>query len=194
MNRLKMIALAMHNYLDFTGAFPPAHQCDKNGKPLLSWRVLILPYIEQDNLYRQFHLNEPWDSEHNRQLISQMPDLYKSSRKLAAEGKTTILGVAGEHAMFTGCKGLAIRDVTDGTSNTIWFVDASDSRAVVWTKPEDLNYDPRDPLAGLVGHFPQGFAAAFVDGSARFISKKVDANLLNALFTRNGGEVIGEVP
>src|SRR5262249_21734482 len=65
-NNLKQIALAMHSYHDTMGRFPPAIVRDKEGKPLYSWRVLLLPYLEQQNLYNQFKLDEPWDSEHNR--------------------------------------------------------------------------------------------------------------------------------
>src|SRR5207249_2796575 len=74
-NNLKQIGLAMHNYHDTYRHFPPQALTDKNGKPLLSWRVAVLPFIEQDNLYRQFKLDEPWDSEHNRKLLERMPKL-----------------------------------------------------------------------------------------------------------------------
>jgi hypothetical protein len=189
MNRLKQIGLAMHNYHDVNKAFPPAAKC-KDGKRLLSWRVLILPYLEQQKLYEQFHLDEPWDSDHNRKLISRIPDVYRSSLSLPA-GKTTFLGIGGKSGMFPGCEGLRIRDVTDGTANTIWVVDADDARAVDWTEPEDLTPDPERPLDGLLGHFSDGFLALFVDASGHFIPKTVSSKTLKALFTRNGGEVIG---
>ena len=76
-NNLKQIGLAMHNYHAMHKTFPPAYTVDKAGKPLLSWRVLILPYLEQDALYKEFHLDEPWDSEHNRALIDRMPATYR---------------------------------------------------------------------------------------------------------------------
>src|SRR5207248_5784084 len=75
-NNLKQIALAAHAYHDVNGTFPPAATCDKKGKPQLSWRVLVLPYIEQDNLYKQFKLDEPWDSDNNKKLIAKMPPVY----------------------------------------------------------------------------------------------------------------------
>ncbi|HEV3259512.1 MAG TPA: DUF1559 domain-containing protein [Gemmataceae bacterium] len=189
-NDLKQIGLALHNYHDTHKAFPAAGIYSKDGKPLLSWRVQILPYIEQDALYKEFHLDEPWDSEHNKKLIARMPVIYRSSAKLAASGKTTYLGIRGEHAMFPGRKPVAFREVTDGTSNTIFVVDANDEHGVVWTKPEDLEYDPDQPLEGLVGHFPHGFNALFVDGSVHFIRDKIDPKALRALFTRDGGEVV----
>jgi len=188
-NNLKQIGLALHNYHDVHKAFPAQASYSKDGKPLLSWRVQILPYIEQDALYKEFHLDEPWDSAHNKKLIARMPATYRSSAKLAAGGKTTYLGISGEHAMFPGRKPVAIREVTDGTSNTLFVVDASDAHGVPWTKPEDFQYDPDHPLDGLVGHFPHGFNALFVDGSVHFLRDKIDPKVLRALFTRDGGEV-----
>jgi hypothetical protein len=187
-NRLKQIGIAMHNYHDINKSFPPAAKC-KDGKRLLSWRVLILPLVEQQKLYEQFHLDEPWDSEHNRKLIPRMPEVYRSSLSLPP-GKTTFLGIAGQSGMFPGCQGLHIRDVTDGTSNTIWVVNTDDARAVDWTKPEDFTPVPERPLDGLLGHFPDGFVALFVDASVHFIPKTVSPKTAKALFTRNGGEVI----
>jgi hypothetical protein len=190
-NNLKQIGIAMFNYLDVNKHFPMAANYDKNGKPLLSWRVHILPFVEQNQLYKEFHLDEPWDSEHNKKLIARMPQVYRSSPNLPAkEGKTTYLGVAGKDAMFPGNQPLSIRDVTDGTSNTAWVVDADDAQAVPWTKPADFEYDPAKPMAGLVGHYPGGFLALFVDASVHFLPAKVDAKTLTAIFTRNGGEVV----
>ncbi|HLN29681.1 MAG TPA: DUF1559 domain-containing protein [Gemmataceae bacterium] len=189
---LKEIVLALHNYLDMHRTFPAFANFDSNGKPLLSWRVHILPYLGQEALYKEFHLNEPWDSEHNKALIKRMPKVYSCpGAKGSLAGKTTYLGPVGAAMMFTGdSQGIQIKDVTDGTSNTIFVVDASDDRAVIWTKPDDLKIDAKDPLAGLVGHHPDGFNAAFADGSVHFIAKGVDKAVLHALFTRNGGEVV----
>ena len=87
-NNLKQIALAMHNHHDASKEFPAAYSTDKQGKPLLSWRVKILPLIGQDALYRQFHLDEPWDSEHNKKLIPLMPPVYMAPGSTAGPGKT----------------------------------------------------------------------------------------------------------
>ena len=102
-NNLKQIGLAMHNYHARHKTFPPAYTVDKDGKPLLSWRVLILPYLEQDALYKEFHLDEPWDSEHNRALIDRMPTTYLcpgGSSKRADRGKTTYLTRAARRRSF----------------------------------------------------------------------------------------------
>jgi hypothetical protein len=189
--KLREIGLALHNYHDAKGHFPPAAIADKAGKRLLSWRVAILPYLDQQKLYNEFHLDEPWDSDHNKKLIARMPDVFASTAKLARQGKTSYLGVAGKSAMFPpDLKPVSIRDVIDGTSNTIWVVDVDDAHTVVWTKPDDFNYDPKEPSAGLVGHLPRGFACVFVDDSAHFVPQDIDRKTLNALYTRNGREIV----
>jgi hypothetical protein len=194
-NNLKQIALAMHNYLDQHKTFPAHANYDKQGKPLLSWRVHILPYIEQDNLYKQFKLDEPWDSEHNKKLIAKMPPVYKSPfQKKAAAGKTTYLVPVGKDTIFTGePKGISIREITDGTSNTIMVAEVNDDNAVTWTKPDDFKVKAKDPLARLLRPDAKGFHAAFADGSVRYIPKTINLKTLHAAFTRNGGEVL-ELP
>jgi prepilin-type processing-associated H-X9-DG protein len=194
-NNLKQIGLALHGYHDVhvkTG-FPAQAIYSKDGKPLLSWRVQILPFIEQGALYKEFHLDEPWDSEHNKKLIARIPPIFCSSAKLAREGKTTYLGNAAPNGMF-GKEPIQIKEVLDGTANTLFVVDAADERAVIWTKPDDFVPDPAKPLTGLLGRFEGGFNALFVDGSVHLISAAVDPQTLKALFTRNGGEVLGPLP
>jgi hypothetical protein len=192
-NHLRQIGLALHNSLDSTNTFPPAANYDKANKPLLSWRVHLLPYLDQVELYKQFKLDEPWDSEHNKKLIPKMPAVYRTSPKLE-DGKTTLLGVCGDKAFFSGTKGNRIGQIQDGLSNTIAVVDVDEPRAVIWTKPEDYTYDNANPAAGLKGRFDGKFGALFGDASVRMISGTIDAKLLEALFTRNGGEVIGAIP
>ncbi len=192
-NNLKQIGLAMHNYHSQHKSFPPAYTVDKAGKPLLSWRVLILPYLEQDALYKEFHLDEPWDSEHNRALISRMPSTYhcpSGSSRRADAGKTTYLTPRGKATIFPGSEGIKIQKITDGTSNTIFVVDASDDRAVTWTKPDDWDVDPRLDMKGIFGHHAGGTEFSFADGSVRFIKETVDPKVLEMLITRDGGEVI----
>jgi hypothetical protein len=190
MNNMKQIALAMHMYIDTNKTVPPAFKADTEGKPLLSWRVLILPYIGQDSLYRRFKLDEPWESEQNKKLLDKMPALYKSHGSNTGGAKTNYLGVRGEKAFFTGKNGIKMSDIKDGTSNTIMVVETADEKAVPWTKPDDFECDEQDPIKGLVGLQSDGFLAALADGSVRLISAAIDKETLQALFTRNGGEVI----
>ncbi len=192
-NQLRQLALASHNYLDANGHFPASALSDKGCKPLLSWRVALLPYLGEEKLYKEFHLDEPWDGEHNKALIARMPDVFRAPAadpKLAAAGKTTYLAPVGDATMFPPGRGVRIAEVSDGTSNTILFVEAADDHAVVWTAPDDLAYDAKDPTKGLFGHYADGFLAAFADGSSHFILKSDDKDNIRALFTRNGGEVV----
>jgi hypothetical protein len=189
---LQKVVLALHSYHDAKGHFPAAALYDKDNKPLLSWRVQVLPYLDEEDLYKQFHLDEPWDSPHNKKLIEKMPKVFDSTgdRKLSSAGKTTILAPRGDDTMFPGERGVRIAEVLDGTSNTIFVVDADDSRAVPWTKPEDLDYNPKEPARGLSLRFGDGYLVGFVDGSVHFLPRKLAKETLQGLFTRSGGEVV----
>lgn len=194
-NKLKQLAFAMYNYADtHKGWLPAAANFDKQGKPLLSWRVHLLPFVERQNLYRQFHLDEPWDSPHNRKLIAHMPDVYQGpNRKLNREGKTIYLLPVGKNAAFKGgSKGPRMpADFPDGTSNTILIVEADDAHAVPWTKPEDLPIDPKHPQRGLGGHFHGGFLAAIADGSVHFVRKTISKTTLQRAFAPADGMPLG---
>ncbi len=193
-NNEKQIILAMHNYHDAHNAFPPAFSRSKDGKPLLSWRVLILPYLEQKALYDQFHLDEAWDSPHNRALISKMPEVFHCPAEkaaLVAEGKTRYLAARGAGTILRGAEPVSIRDITDGTSNTIVGIDAGDDHAVVWTKPDDWEFDPEPGIESIFrSHTPGGINAMFADGSVRYLPATIAPAVLRALLSRSGDEVI----
>jgi hypothetical protein len=194
-NNLKQMALAMHNYHATYKGFPAHASYDKQGQPLLSWRVHILPFVEQQALYQQFHLDEPWDSAHNKKLIAHMPAIYRSPTSKAGSGRTIYLVPVGKDTIFPpGPKGVQIREITDGASNTILIVESDDDHAVVWTRPQDLRVNAKEPLGGLAGKAVGHFLAAFADGSVRTISRTIDADTLWALFTKAGNEAIGEIP
>jgi hypothetical protein len=191
-NNLKQIGLALHNYYDTHKTFPAAASYDTRGRPLLSWRVHLLPYLEQEALYRAFHLDEPWDSPHNRQFITRMPAVFRGTlSKVGKEGKTVFLAPLGDKTMFSGTpSGVRFTDVSDGVSNTIFLMETDDASAVEWTRPEDLKVVPSDPARGLNRGHPGGFLLLFVDGSVRLIPESINAASLWALFTRNGGEMV----
>jgi hypothetical protein len=192
-NNLKQLTLATVNYADANGgSLPPQAVFGADGKPLLSWRVLILPYLDQDALYKEFHLDEPWDSDHNKKLLAKMPPAFAMPGAPAGTTETYYQAFAGPRAFFEGKQRLRYpASFTDGTSNTIMYVEAA--RTVPWTKPEDLPFDPdpKKPLPKLGGHFRGGFNASMCDGSVRFLRKTISDATLRAAITRDGGEVLG---
>ncbi|MDR3632455.1 MAG: DUF1559 domain-containing protein [Isosphaeraceae bacterium] len=188
-NNLKQIGLALHNYESANSSFPPAAITDKDGKPLLSWRVAILPYIERGDLYNQFHLDEPWDSPHNSALMAQMPVVYRCpSDPVSSPGTTTYQVFVGPGTLFEEDEATKLATVTDGTSNTLAVVETTS--AVPWTKPEDQPYGKTLPLPAMGSHHPGGFNALFADGSVRFLKTSISEQILRGLITRNGGEVL----
>src|SRR5262249_54092995 len=107
------------------------------------------------------------------------------------QARTTFLAPVSPATIFTGGpEAIRMRDITDGTSNTILIVDADADLAQPWTKPDDLKIDPRQPEAGLFGSSRTGCNVAFADGSVRFLTRRINRTMLYALFTRNGGEII----
>ncbi len=193
-NHLKQLALAMHNFHDVYKHFPSAAIRDAQGRPLLSWRVALLPFLEENQLYKQFHLDEPWDSEHNKALIRKMPSVFAPhSPRLRAEGKTTLLVPVGKQTIFGPPEGVSIREIIDGTSTTIMIVDADEARAVDWTKPADLNVDGVDAKQAVYGTRKE-VVCAFADGSAHVLGPALTAEQVRALLTRNGREAMQTVP
>jgi RNA polymerase sigma factor (sigma-70 family) len=150
-NYLREIALAMHNFASRSDvSFPPA-AIRKDGKPLLSWRVAILPDLGQKALYDKFHLDEPWDSAHNMMLLGQMPDVYAPVvDKDKPKGSTYYQVFAGPGALFEGGNGPKLLDIKDGISNTAMIVESA--KPVPWTKPEDVVFDKEKPLPELGGY------------------------------------------
>src|SRR5262249_41306492 len=154
---------------------------------LLSWRVAILPYIEQDNLYKQFHLDEPWDSDHNKRLAETVVKVYSPVLGKGAPNTTYYRVFVGEGAIFEEKKETRFQDVTDGTSNTILVVEAGE--AVPWTKPDELPFGAGKPIPKLGGQFKDTFPLALADGSVHFVDLGV-GDKLRPFITKSGGEVV----
>lgn len=189
MDNLKSLALAMHTYLGDNGNFPPAAAYDKDGKALLSWRVLLLPFVGEKDLFREFKLDEPWDSPNNKKLLAKMPKTYAPVRGKGETPHSTFYQVfTGKKTIFEGTRGSRIVDIRDGTSNTILLIEAGES--VPWTKPADLAFDEKKPLPKLGGMFPDGFHFARADGSASFCRRRFNEQIMRLMIMRNDGMAI----
>jgi hypothetical protein len=207
-NNLKQIALAMQSYNATYNSLPPPGITDPK-RPrlaadklladnlLLSWRVILLPFLGEKHLYDQFKLDEPWDSPHNSRLLSQMPKVYASPRAVSPmePGSTIYQVFVGNRAAFSFRQLTAIpRDFPDGTSNTILIVEAP-AKPLPWTKPEDLEVDlnfVNKSIKRYVGSSDGGgFLVAMADGSVHWVRPEVSENSVKAAITRNGGEALG---
>jgi hypothetical protein len=200
---VKQISMAILNYSDaHQGEWLAPAICDVTGRPLLSWRVAILPFIDENDLYKQFHLDEPWDSQHNLALLPRMPRIYAAANGAADAYTTPYQAFVGPGTALEG-PGLRFpRDFPDGSANTILIVEARDT--VPWTKPVDLLFDPLGPLPTLGrAHLPgrlifgaqrqQDVAAHIttVDGGARLLRPGISEATLRAAITRNGNDELG---
>jgi hypothetical protein len=191
MNNLQQIGMALHDYHNIYHCFPPANITDKNGRPMHSWRVLILPYLGYDFLYKQYDFNEPWDSPKNNRLFADRPKEYAcpSDKTSKAQGafQTSYVAVVGPNAAWQRKKKMSFRDLHWETSTTVMVVEAADA-CIPWTEPKDLSLDAlKDPDAQdsavsisskhsydqsnffFTWRFPAGANLMLADGSTRFI-------------------------
>jgi len=169
------------------GGFPTQAITDGSGTPLLSWRVKLLRDLDP-NMYRQFKIDEPWDSQHNLPLVDRMPDLYDVGYDLPS-GHTAILALVGKDTIIRpGQRGSRSSGVTDGPSNTIMFVIGSSEAAVPWTQPVDINIDEPEPLKKVIGG-DNTFMAAFADSRVVRV-RNTDPSIVLPFFTKSGGEAV----
>jgi hypothetical protein len=188
-NNLKQIALGIINYADANKGMMPNNIYDQNGKPLLSWRVQILPYLEQANLYQQFKLDEPWDSEHNKKLSETIVKVYAPIRGKAKAGETYYQGFVGEKAVFGPKNKMCFpASFADGTSNTALVFEAGEP--ITWTKPDELIFDEKKALPKLGEMFDGEFNVALADGSVLRCKKDPDEGELRKLIMPADGQPI----
>lgn len=192
MNNLKQIMIALHNYESAFTALPAAAICDKEGKPLLSWRVAILPFIEEENLYKQFKLDEPWDSKNNKPLIEKMPKIYLMPGEQDKAGFTRYRVFVGKDAAFDYKKQRGFATITDGSSNTGAVFESADP--VIWTKPDEMEFDMKKTTTKSLYFDKKGKSiVAMFDGSVSKIDKKVLDKCLGILVCPNDGQVLPEL-
>jgi RNA polymerase sigma factor (sigma-70 family) len=186
---LKQILIAIHNYHDVHGHFP-RNIAGGDGKALLSWRVAILPYLDQEDLHKQFKLDEPWNSEHNKTLLDKMPDAFRIGVEPKGATTTYYQGFAGPGTLFEPNQKLTFGHVPDGTANTLAVVEAGPP--VEWTKPADIPYDPEKekPLPKLETPFPNVLMAATADGAVYPLPANLNATVLRWLVERADGQVL----
>ena len=197
-NNLKQVGLGMMNYDSANGQLPPQAICDKNGKKLLSWRVAILPYVEQDALFEQFKLDEPWDSPNNKPLIKRMPKMYMTPAFApeAADGLTRYQVFSGKNSAFTLAEPRgggtlvnpnsmsSLTSSPRGTSNLIFCIEGGDP--VIWTKPDDIEYVPGQPLPDLKPIYMGTSMVLRGDGSVMSMRKGTPAAWIAAAIDPEG--------
>jgi len=168
------------------GHFPPATLMGPDGKTLHSWRVELLPFLDEKRLYDQYHLNEPWDSANNKQVLERIPEVFHSPYDDPKSTNSGYYVIVGPGTIFEGQDGIKISDIIDGTSNTLLVVGSK--RNIPWTKPDDISFDPHKPLPELGGYVEGKFAAGLADGSAHLFETAKVAKILKELIMRNDGQ------
>jgi hypothetical protein len=191
--QLKQLGLAMLNYHDTYRRFPvagPEDRFDDQGHPRLSWRVHLLPFLQQQPLYDKFRLNEPWDSPHNKALIRFMPQVFRTPADPADSTTTRMVTIVGEGTLFDPALKQRMADVRDGTAQTLLIIHVGRDKAVPWTKPEDVRFDPSQPLACLGTISSRGIPFVRVDGAVHVFSPNVSPFVFSAMVTPKGGEIL----
>ena len=185
-NNLRQIAIALHTYHDVYGSFPPAYIADKNGRPMHSWRVLILPFMEQEILYKRYRLDEPWDGPSNRKLASTVLPVYSCpTDQPTPNSETSYVAIVGPRTAWPDEKALTLGDLKDGTGNVLLVVEVHDS-GIHWMEPRDLHISQMAPAInsphgqGISSEHPQAAQAAYADGSVKSLRNSAPADVLRS--------------
>ena len=197
-NNLKQIGLALHNYESKYGAFPPAYTVDADGKPLHSWRTLILPFLDQAALYGTIDLSKPWDDPANLAANQTTVPAYACpSAPTQAYTQTVYLAVVTPSSAFCPNQPRKISEIKDGTDQTLLVIEAPSKQAVPWMSPLDANE------ATILGSFHReneahdhhhtgGEHALLADGTVRFLSQNLDPKTTLALISAASHDTVGE--
>ena len=192
-NNLKQIGLTLHNYHDVYQAFPPAYTVDANGKPLHSWRTLILPFVEQQALYDKIDLSKPWDDPANAEAFKTCPHAYRCPSATGPGDQTTYLAIVGPQGCLYPDKPRPLSEITDNHSETLMVVEVPVANAVPWMAPQDAD----ERLLLSFGEKTQwqhtgGIHGLLADGAVRFLSMNTAPATLKGLCTVAGNETIGD--
>jgi len=194
---LKQIGLALMQYESRCGSYPPAYIADESGKPMHSWRVLILPYLDRQDLYDKYDFSEPWDGPNNSKLHNDWMYSFgcPDEQPPTSSTDTSYVVVVGPNTMFPGAKAVTWRDVPDGDANTLMVVEVANS-GIHWMEPRDLDITQM-PLTvnppkgkGVSSNHPDGPHAIFADGHVKLLDDGVTPKQLKAMLTRDGGEEV----
>lgn len=192
-NNLKQIGLALHNYHDKYQSFPPAYTVDDAGRPLHSWRVLILPFMDSQTLYDQIDLSKPWNDPVNATVAAKRPSFYACPSTDIAADQTTYQAIVEADSVLLAGQSRTFASITDGTSNTLVVIDAPQTNAVHWMSPHDAN---GKLLLGMNDQtdfqHTGGIQGLMTDGSVRFFSQNLSDETWTGLCTATSGEVLGE--
>lgn len=201
LNKLRQLALASHNFESAHREFPGISGTSRGSGAGLSWRVHLLPFLEHAELYERFRLDEPWDSPHNSALIEEMPDVFASlwPTETVPIGHTLFQRPVGNGAFDPGDgNGISFSEIADGTSETLMILQVNPATAVVWTKPADYCFNPKNPLwnLGSCGRNVKAWLGATCDGCT-YVFENCDFEAMSpeeisAVFTRAGGDLVPE--
>ena len=195
-----LIALALHSYHDQHKQFPPAHIDDADGRPMHSWRVLLLPYLNEANRYAKYRFDEPWDGPNNRQLLEPMP-LAFACRSQSNSPYTDYMAVVGPDTVWPGATSRKLTDIADPQDQTLLFVESAEPR-ILWMEPRDLAYEVAlNYLSGAtemaqhdahwrMGYFDEQFVGrtvAMADGSGQFVGGLLARDPWSRLLRINDG-------
>jgi hypothetical protein len=195
LNNIRNIALALHNYASSFGTLPPAYISDSQGRPMHSWRVLVLPYLDQAELYGRYRFDEPWNGPNNLKLHDVFVDVFRcpEDHGRAKSTATSYVAVVGPETIWPGDVGVRLDHVTDSLGSTLFVVEVADS-GIHWLEPRDLLAADM-PLSvnsksgkGISSHHPGLACVAFADGRVRTFSETIKPATLSALLTIRGGE------
>ena len=197
---LKQLGLALHNYHDEYGCFPPAFVADELGRPMHSWRVLLLPYLDQAPLYNQYRFDEPWDGPNNRRLADRMEEFFScpvtpAMRDPSEPCFTSYVAVVGPETAWPGTNSVSIKDIKDGMANTLLLVEVANS-GIQWMEPRDLHVLQMAPSInskagqGISSRHPGGVYVLLADGAVRFEEESLSPQTIRALLTIDGGEKV----